>query len=318
MQILLGLALLVSFGNISRAEDEICQTALVEDLSGSVSLVSPDGSQKSVAADQALQPGDLLHTEPGAWADLRLCDGTGLRVGEDSKFYFDGAKEEQGGFVSWAFNLVRGSLRAAVVGDGNGDRVKFRVRTTSAALGVRGTEFVVDATDSGKGETTLHTLEGEVLMGPKDDFEKLGTLHGPDLAARFEPVGKENMSVIHSGEAHPLRAAAFRLADFRHSRGHLFSRELRKKNREEIRQRFLNARQRREQTGRASRPLFDRTREKLEKRVESPGQGARANQAAERAKAREARQAQRRERMAERARGKAQRKVWRKGQKTNN
>jgi hypothetical protein len=155
-------------------EREECQIALVEALSGTVVILSPTGEKAVASAGGMIQPGDLVHTAASAWADLRLCDGTGLRVGEDSRFYYQGADNERESFVSWAFELAKGSLRAAVVGSGTSESVKVRIRTPSASLGVRGTELVIDASDSGTSETELHTLEGEVLMGPRSDFEKMG------------------------------------------------------------------------------------------------------------------------------------------------
>jgi len=37
--------------------------------------------------------------------------------------------------------------------------------------------------------------EGEVLMGPREDFDAMATLRGAELTARFEPVGAEDDGV---------------------------------------------------------------------------------------------------------------------------
>jgi hypothetical protein len=246
---------------------EQCQLAIAEDVNGSIDVVSTDGSKAELVKDGAVQPGDLVRTGAGSWADLRLCDGTGLRVGENSKFYYEGADNERESFAAWAFRLVRGSLRAAVVSSGNGDRVKLRVRTASASLGVRGTEFVVDSDDAGDWETSLHTLEGEVLMGPEADFDKLARLRGAALTQEFEPVGQEKMSVIHRNEARPLRAAMFKLWEFRAARRGLLNRPLPKRGWTEIRGRFREVHQKLKKR-RLERGLFERPREKIEEKVQ--------------------------------------------------
>jgi len=247
-------------------EREECQIALVEDLAGTADLVNPAGDKSALFAGGSVQPGDLVHTAPGSWCDLRLCDGSGLRVGEDSRFYYQGADNVRESFVSWAFELARGSLRAAVVGNGKSESVKVRVRTRSAALGVRGTELVIEAEEGGRVETALHTLEGEVLMGAREDFESLATLRGSELLSHFEPVGAERMSVIRAGEAHPLKAGKFQLWEFKAGRKGLFERELHKQNANEIRARFREA-QRQLQAKRAERGLFERQREKIEEKM---------------------------------------------------
>src|SRR5256885_703507 len=84
---------------------EQCQLAVVEDLSGTAEMVTPDGNRSTLSKDGALQPGDYLYTEENSWADLRLCDGTGLRVGESSKFYYEGADNHRESFSAWAFRL---------------------------------------------------------------------------------------------------------------------------------------------------------------------------------------------------------------------
>jgi hypothetical protein len=286
-------------------EREECQIALVEDLAGTVVLISPAGDKISATSGASIQPGDLVHTAAGSWADLRLCDGTGLRVGESSRFYYQGADNERESFVSWAFELAQGTLRAAVVGDGKSESVKVRIRTPSASLGVRGTELVIDASDSGTSETELHTLEGEVLMGPRSDFEKMGTLRGPELVKQFEPVGAEKMSVIHSGEEHPLKAAGFKIWEFKAARKGVFARALEKRKSNEIRTRFQDA-HKRLQAKRAERGLFERQREKIEEKMK-PAPAAKQAVAkrkeavkAERIQEKAAREVTRRERREER------------------
>jgi len=72
----------------------------------------------------------------------------------------------------------------------------------------------------------------------------MATLRGAELTARFEPVGAETMSVIHAKEAHPLKAAKFKLWEFKAARKDTFARELRKRGSGEVRPRFREAHER--------------------------------------------------------------------------
>ncbi len=254
------------------ADTSECRIALVEDSGGASIVVTAEGSKAPLENGKPLALGDLLSTGSDAWVDLRLCDGSVLRIGENSRFYFEGVTGDSEDLLSWAFRLVQGSVYAAVTGTNSGQRVKLRVRTVSAALGVRGTEFVVD-TDAEKA-TTLHTFGGEVLMGGAGDFDKLSELHGAELTAKFEAVGKEQVSSIHRGEMRPARAASFKIGEFRNARKAFFGRALKKSSPSELRAKFGGA-HRRFLDDRAKRGLFERSRGKLEEHLDKkPRTGA--------------------------------------------
>jgi hypothetical protein len=212
-------------------EEEDCQLALLEDLSGSITLAAQGGKAEARAGD-SLALGDRLETGADSWADLRLCDGSGLRVGENSRFELEAA-DQISSIWSWAFALSRGLLRASVKSEESGGQVKLRVRTPVAALGVRGTEFVVETGE--ESGTSLHTLDGEVLMGSAKDWEKFRELHDPKVLERFEPVRKEQTTSLRKGELRPRRASRFQVQNFLKERGRLFQRPLPKWNREQFR-----------------------------------------------------------------------------------
>ncbi|HEY8279677.1 MAG TPA: FecR domain-containing protein [Bdellovibrionota bacterium] len=290
MKTLLLLALLLpiphAFAEEGDEPDEQadCQLALVEDMGGGIELVSSDGKSAPLEKGQGVELGELLKTGPAAWVDLRLCDGSGLRVGENSKFYYEGAPAKDESFLTWAFRLVDGSVFGTVVGDGKSERVKLRVRTPTAALGVRGTEFVVEST--GEGETSLHTLEGEVLMGSAGDFDSMAELRGKELDRKFERVGLEKMSRIAKGERRARRAERFKLDEFRAKRSHFFERRIQRQKAREIRQHFREARKKRN--------LFRRQHMQLENRMQR--QERRQEQRQEVQQRREQKQQQRQER----------------------
>jgi hypothetical protein len=71
-------------------------------------------------------------------------------------------------------------------------RIKFVVKTPAATIGVRGTDFVVDARDNGK-DIELHTLEGSV-----DAAKSVQNLIHKDI------VAVEGGFTIHALDSKPL------------------------------------------------------------------------------------------------------------------
>jgi hypothetical protein len=197
-----------------------CDLLPVEKSAGNAIVITAAGEKSVLDENSSLAKGDSLATGKLAWVELRLCDGSALKVGEKSKFKFEDAAKEADGFAGWAFELLKGSLLAAVQGEQKSDKVKLRVRTPTASIGVRGTEFLVESDDA-EG-TSLHTIEGEVLLGAQEDFDQLRDLKGNELASKFESVPKEKMSRIARGEKRAAKAAAFTLASLQQKKTELF------------------------------------------------------------------------------------------------
>jgi hypothetical protein len=227
--------------NLALAEE--CDLLPVESEEGASIIVAADGAKSELEVGDALGVGERIATGEGAWVDLRLCDGSGLRIGEHSKLAFEEAARPEEGYVGWAFELIKGSVLAVVQGEEKSERVKMRVRTPSAALGVRGTEFLVE-TDATEG-TSLHTTEGEVLMGPASDFGKLASLRGRELGKQFQSVARESMSRIAKGEARPRAARKFQLAELRRARKPFFQRAIARMQKGEARAGIEKARAKR-------------------------------------------------------------------------
>ena len=95
---------------------------------------------------RALVPADRLETGPKGSASVVMRDGTTLTLGPDSamrldQFAFD-ATTQQGNFL---LDLLQGSVRVVtgLLAKVNPD--VFKVRTPTSVVGVRGTDFIVDA-----------------------------------------------------------------------------------------------------------------------------------------------------------------------------
>ncbi|HEX5738425.1 MAG TPA: FecR family protein [Hydrogenophaga sp.] len=104
------------------------------------------------AAKQAPRPGDgvreseRLSTGPDGAASILLKDGTVLTMGPNttmdlSRFNFD-STTQKGHFV---LDLLKGSVRVVTGLLARVNPDLFKVRTPTAVVGVRGTDFIVDA-----------------------------------------------------------------------------------------------------------------------------------------------------------------------------
>ncbi len=123
------------------------RTGTVKHVSGTVT-VQP-GAQPAVRAlvlGQVVEVGDVVRTAADGFAAITLADDTALTVGPNSElviteFAFDATRQEGGLLVS----LWRGTLAviSGLIAKKSPDAMKVQTRTV--VLGVRGTEFIVDA-----------------------------------------------------------------------------------------------------------------------------------------------------------------------------
>ncbi|MGJ7500411.1 FecR family protein [Variovorax sp. ZT5P49] len=122
------------------------QAGFVKFVRGNVQLLNGAGTTRAASPGDALGAVDRIVTGPDSSASVVLRDDTTLVVGPSSRldlkeFHFDGTTHEGGMLVS----LLRGSMRmiTGLIGKTNPDAV--RVETQTATIGIRGTDFIVQA-----------------------------------------------------------------------------------------------------------------------------------------------------------------------------
>jgi hypothetical protein len=122
------------------------QAGFVKSVRGDVQLLSAAGTARPASAGDALGPVDRIVTGPDSSAAVVLRDDTTLVVGPSSRmdlkeFHFDGTTRDGSLLVS----LLRGSMRmiTGLIGKTNPDAI--RVETQTATIGIRGTDFIVQA-----------------------------------------------------------------------------------------------------------------------------------------------------------------------------
>ena len=118
---------------------------MVKRVAGSAT-VERAGTSNPVAAGQLVQTGDTLRTGADGAVGITLSDDTLLTIGANSElvltaFSFDSTTQDGSLLVS----LWRGTAAFVTGLIGKREPEKVRVQTRTVVLGVRGTEFIVDA-----------------------------------------------------------------------------------------------------------------------------------------------------------------------------
>jgi len=155
-----SLLLFGSLGTSVLASDVIGRAVLIK---GSVNQVMGNDMQPLAEGGPVFE-GALIKTESGSTAKLMLQDQSTLALGPDSSMRMDEVRNQAAANVS----ILNGTVRSKVMKDllSNGtpsNKVKFILKTKTAVMGVRGTEFEVIYNSSNQ-VTTLVTFEGAVAM----------------------------------------------------------------------------------------------------------------------------------------------------------
>jgi hypothetical protein len=144
---LIPLLLSVAISAPAAAETAIGQ---VKSASGEVSVLRGGASQK-VAAGDRVYPSDVLTTGPDGSLGITFADNSMLSLGPDSRLSLDQFVFD----TTTHAGVFESSLSSGTLAVKSGQIVKqtpeaMKIRTPSALLGVRGTEFVVRAKGGGE------------------------------------------------------------------------------------------------------------------------------------------------------------------------
>jgi len=139
------------------------QLVSIEPASSNQTLKVINGTdQRQAEPGSAVYKGDRVRTEKDQTAMLSFADDSTLVVGSNSdisvaEYAKDPATESSR--IQLAAGLVRALVKKAY-----SVANPFVVETPNAAMGVRGTDFVVEH-DRDSGHSELHTMEGAVVLG---------------------------------------------------------------------------------------------------------------------------------------------------------
>jgi len=168
------LGALLALSALTVAQDVLAQAATVTFASGNVSIVGANGASRAARRGSEVNAGETVNTAANSWAQLKFSDGamtslqpdTGFKIDE---YQFKGAADgSERGF----FSLLKGAMRTVTGAIGHGaQRDNYRVRTATATVGIRGTEYLMRLGNGlfvsvGNGRVALFNDAGELVLGP--------------------------------------------------------------------------------------------------------------------------------------------------------
>lgn len=116
----------------------------VEHLSGTLSAQRPDGAARLLSEKSAVREGDVVTTGANTYAQIRFTDGGRITLRPDSQMRIEGYRFEERAPEkdNFLFSLIKGGMRA-ITGliSKRGNRDAYRLRTPTATVGIRGTDF---------------------------------------------------------------------------------------------------------------------------------------------------------------------------------
>ena len=143
---LLFAATVASAQAVAPAPSSSEHAGFMKNVRGDVQLLSAAGVMRPARSGDVVAPIERIVTGKDGAASVVLRDGTTMVLGPSSRldlkeFSFDATTQDGGMIVS----LLRGTLRmiTGLIGKSNPDAV--RVETQTATIGIRGTDFIVQA-----------------------------------------------------------------------------------------------------------------------------------------------------------------------------
>jgi hypothetical protein len=159
MKFIITIFLSLSFVIWAQSDRNVAKVSM---LRGQAFIKSTDGKTKPIKLDDWLSEGDIIQTKEKSFAKLIFTDKSTMNVGPNSEVNVNKFGGGQVGLVS----VIQGQIRSQVTKDvlkQSEDKSKLIIKTKSAAMGIRGTDFLVTYSPE-TDRTNLVTFEGNVAM----------------------------------------------------------------------------------------------------------------------------------------------------------
>lgn len=165
----LGCACLVlGLSSFSAYADPGARTAVgqVSFVIGVVKSKAPEGKEQEITKGAAVHVGDQLITQAGGHVHIQFIDGAKVSLRPSSRLTIEDYSQGQNGRNSAIrFRLDEGVMRSMTGGWGEAERERFRLNTPLAAIGIKGTDFIVK-TDANR--TLASVVTGSIILSPMD------------------------------------------------------------------------------------------------------------------------------------------------------
>lgn len=177
-------------GSLTHAADLPASTEIVGTVTtviGAGRILSGDGQGQAAMRGVSIRAGDRVETAAGGHVHIRFVDGGLVSVRPLSRLLIEAYRNNSNReLAAIKFRLEEGVMRSITGEWGEAHRDRFRLNTPVAAIGIKGTDFVVKA---GQANTFASVATGAIVMAP---------LEGPCAQALGPCAG--NQSVLLSAE----------------------------------------------------------------------------------------------------------------------
>lgn len=187
-----------SSGSSSTNSEGMNFIGTVKYMAGLVQLKTKAEVIKAVLLDDGIHEGDRILTGETGKVQIQFRSGNLLNITPNTEVVITDASDSVPDVKQkkMLLDLIKGKVRSQVNQKYEGDQAYYRIRTSSAVAGVRGTEFVVTALENkNELETKVETLEGRVALSDVH-FSKI------EYSAK-----NESLSYFSKGEAIKDQAA---------------------------------------------------------------------------------------------------------------
>jgi hypothetical protein len=116
----------------------------VQHLSGTLHVQRQDGSVRLLSEKSQVLQGDVVSTERDSYAQIKMTDGGQITLRPNTQIRIEGYQfsEKEPEKDSFVFALLKGGMRAVTGLIGKRvNRDAYRLRTATATVGIRGTDF---------------------------------------------------------------------------------------------------------------------------------------------------------------------------------
>lgn len=149
---------------------------------GESRIAALDGEARLAARGERIRTGDRIETAIGGHVHIRFVDGGLVSVRPLSRLHIEAYRNGDGrSLAAIKFRLEEGVMRSVTGQWGEAHRERFRLNTPVAAIGIKGTDFVVR---TGRADTLASVSTGAIVMAPLEGVcaDTLGPCSGDNAA----------------------------------------------------------------------------------------------------------------------------------------
>lgn len=200
---LITLFLVIGMSFFAFSSQQAKEVARVKIKRGKATVISPDGTKAELKKDMWVKEGAIIKTEAKSFVKLSFIDKSSMNVGPKSELKIEKFSKKDAGVI----NVLTGKIRSKVTKDYlkmDKDKSKLFVRSKSAVMGIRGTEFIFTANKKA-GSATAVLLEGSVVFNKISKGDNLRNLEA--IVSKGRPIKPGQFSVVMKNASKPTVAS---------------------------------------------------------------------------------------------------------------